>query len=306
MSVEDRGHLLTEQLDATRPPLDALSIEDGLERLAEEDARAVAAVEAARPALAAAVRLFTRVLGANGRILAVGAGTSGRLATLDFSELPPTFGADPGQFVAAIAGGPTALTRAVEGAEDDAEAGARAVRDLDLGPGDACLGVAAGGTTPYVHGALDEARARGAGTVFMACVSEDQVPSTADVSIRLLCGPEPVQGSTRMKAGTATKLALNALSTLAMVQLGKVHGGRMVDVDTRANVKLVDRGLRLVSELGPVSRERAAELLEAAEGHVKTAVAMAWLDTDASEARHALDAVEGHLGRLPREDQGCS
>ena len=130
----------------------------------------------------------------------------------------------------------------------------------------AIIKVAAGGTTPYVHGALDEARARGAGTVFMACVSEDQVPSTADVSIRLLCGPEPVQGSTRMKAGTATKLALNALSTLAMVQLGKVHGGRMVDVDTRANVKLVDRGLRLGSELGPVSRERAAELLEAAEG----------------------------------------
>ena len=139
------------------------------------------------------------MLGANGRILAVGAGTSGRLATLDFSELPPTFGADPAQFVAAIAGGSTALTRAVEGAEDDAEAGARAVQDLDLGPADACLGVA-GGTTPYVHGALEEARARGAGTVFMACVSEDQVPSTADVSIRLLCGPEPVQGSTRMKA----------------------------------------------------------------------------------------------------------
>lgn len=301
MSVEDRGHLLTEQLDDARAPLDALSIEDGLARLTEEDHQAVRAVEAARPALADAVRLFASVLRSGGRILAVGAGTSGRLATLDFSELPPTFGADPSRFVAEIAGGPRALTQAVEGAEDSAEAGAEAVRRNGIGPGDACLGIAAGGTTPFVHGALDEARGRGAGTVFMACVSEEQVPSPGHLSIRLLCGPEPVQGSTRMKAGTATKLALNALSTLTMVQLGKVHEGRMVDVDTRANVKLVDRGLRLVSALGRVDRAAAEGLLEAAEGRVKTAVVMARLGLDAAAAREALRGVEGHLGRLLEE-----
>ena len=164
----------------------------------------------------------------------------------------------------------------------------------DLGPADLALGIAAGGTTPFVHGALGRARERGAATALLACVPREQVPDDYDHSVRVLVGPEVLTGSTRMKAGTVTKLALNALSTLAMVRLGKVHGNRMVDVDTRANTKLVDRGERLVMELAGVDRPEAAELLERAEGRVKLAILLA-RTADLDAARAALERAGGHL-----------
>lgn len=303
MTLDDRGDLLTEQREEGAPFLDELTVEEGLERLTQEDQRAVEAVAAARPDLAEAVRLLTARVSAGGRVLSVGAGTSGRLAVLDASELPPTFGADPAQFLAVIAGGDGALREAVEGAEDDRAAGAEAVTRHGLGAKDVVLGIAAGGTTPFVHGALAEAREVGAATIFMACVPRDQVADDYDVSIRLVCGPEPVQGSTRMKAGTATKLALNALSTLSMVQLGKVHEGRMVDVRARANAKLWSRGVRLVRDLTGLDEVDAEALLESADGHVKLAAVMAEHGVSSEEARRRLNDAAGSLRRaLQREE----
>lgn len=295
MSGEDRGHLSTEAVDPASAELDRLSTRDALALFAAADRAAVAAVEACREDLARAVDTVAERLERGGRLLYVGAGTSGRLAVLDAAECPPTFQSNPAQVQAAIAGGEAALVGAVEGAEDDAEAGAAAVRERGIGAGDAVLGITAGGTTPYVHGALAEARRRGAATIFFACVPRSEVPDAADVSIRAVTGPELLAGSTRLKAGTATKLALNALTTLVMTRLGKVHGNLMVDVDTRANRKLVDRGERLVMRLAHVDREEAAELLRRAAGRVKLAVVMHARRLDAPAAEAVLARACGRL-----------
>ena len=198
---------------------------------------------------------------------------------------------------AVLAGGPGAFLRAVEGAEDDADAAATELAERGLGSDDVVLGIAAGGTTPFVRGALDFARGRGAATIFLACVPFEQAPDRADLSLRLVTGPEVLAGSTRMKAGTATKLALNTLSTLVMARLGKVHGNRMVDVDTSTNAKLVERGRGLVRDLVGCDGARAAALLEAAEGHVKTAVVMGALGLDREAAAARLEASGGFLDR---------
>ena len=199
--------------------------------------------------------------------------------------------------VSMSAGGERALRHPVEGAEDDAGAGAREVDAVGAGAGDVVVGIAAGGTTPFVHGALGRARELGAATGFITCVPREQVPDDYDVSVRLLVGPEVLAGSSRLKAGTATKLTLNALTTITMSRLGKTHRGRMVDVDTSANAKLVDRGARLVAEFGQVRRERALELLDLAGGSAKLAILMAACDLDADAARARLDAAGGVLAR---------
>ncbi|MCB9914353.1 MAG: N-acetylmuramic acid 6-phosphate etherase [Planctomycetes bacterium] len=292
-----RGHLATERENPASRDLDALSTADALALFRREDARVLEALEQAAPALERAVDLVAARLAAGGRLVYVGAGTSGRLGVLDAVECPPTFRSDPRQVVGVLAGGRDAMFAAVEGAEDDRAAGARDLEALAVDARDAVLGISAGGTTPYVHGALAEARERGAATLFLACVPASEVPDDYDVSLRLETGPELVQGSTRLKAGTATKLALNALSTLVMVRLGKVHGNRMVDVNTRGNAKLRDRGLRLVEELAGVTRDAAGEWLDAAEGSVKLAVLMARRGLGASEARAALQRAEGSLRR---------
>jgi N-acetylmuramic acid 6-phosphate etherase len=292
-----RGHLATEGLHAGAAELDRLSIEQALALLQENDASIHAALAAARPALARAVELAAERLARGGRLFYVGAGTSGRLGVLDAAECPPTFQSDPELVQGVIAGGPDALTRAVEGAEDDREAGARELAARGLCERDVVVGISAGGTTPYVHGALDVARERRAATVMLACVPFEQAPDRADVSIRVVTGPEIVAGSTRLKAGTATKLALNALSTLCMVRLGKVHGNLMVDVDTRANAKLVERAGRIVQTLTGLERDAALELLERADGRAKVAVVMHHLKVDAQAARERLDAAGGFLRR---------
>lgn len=287
---------MTELLWEGGPSIDQLPLDDALQRLHEADLVAAHAVQAAHAPMALAVKKLIHCLQQGGRVFSVGAGTSGRLGVLDAAELPPTFGISPEVFQGIIAGGAKALTQAIEGAEDDFEAGSQALKAKDLGPLDGVLAIAASGTTPFVHGALHQARAVGATTVFVTCVPSDQVPDAADVMIRLLCGPEVVQGSTRMKAGTATKLCLNALSTMVMVGLGKVHRGRMVDVVTHANQKLIDRGERLVMDLGGVDRARAQELLAETQGTVKPAVLMACLGVAFSEAQQTLRDHGGHLG----------
>jgi N-acetylmuramic acid 6-phosphate etherase len=299
--VPDRGHIATEAANPASEALDTLSTLDAVDLFRREDAAVLRALEAAREELARLVDLAAERVARGGRLVYVGAGTSGRLGVLDASECPPTFGVPNTVVVGVIAGGDVALTNAVEGAEDDGEQGARDLRARGVGASDCVVGITAGGTTPYVHGALTAARASGAATAFITCVPRSQVADDYDVSVRLLVGPEVLQGSTRLKAGTVTKLALNTLSTLVMVRLGKVHGNRMVDVDTQTNVKLVDRGARLVQELGEVTRERALALLDEADGKVKVAVVMARRGVDADAARALLERAGGHLRRALAE-----
>lgn len=292
----DRSHLLTEQRLAAAADLDALSTADALALFDAENQRCVAAVAAVRDDVAKAVDLVAARLARGGRLVYFGAGTSGRLGVLDASECPPTFRSEPGQVRGVIAGGPGAMFQPVEGAEDDADAGARAVDQLNLNEPDVAFGIAAGGTTPFVRGALARATARGAATVFLACVAPGPGQASADVEIRPLVGPEVVNGSTRLKAGTATKLVLNSVTTLAFVRLGKTHGDLMVDLRA-TNAKLWDRGTRLVATLVQLDRADARALLERAGGHVKVAVVMGRRGTDPDAARAMLDNACGSLRR---------
>lgn len=292
---ESRAHLATEQRNPASAEFDRLSIDGAVALMQREDREIHAALELARPALARAIELVVERLRRGGRLIYAGAGTSGRLAVLDATECPPTFQTPPEMVQALIAGGPRALTGAVEGAEDDIEAPRRELARRKLAANDVVFGIAAGGTTPFVHAALEFARDRGAATVFFACVPFEQAPDSADVSIRVVTGPEVLTGSTRLKAGTATKLVLNSVTTIAMAQLGKVHENLMVDVDTRANSKLVDRGARIVSTLTGLDRDAALALLERADGKVKLAVVIYAHGCDAATASQKLTGAGGSL-----------
>jgi len=272
--VPDRAHIQTEQSNPASGALDTLSIAAAVALMNAEDSRAVAAVGQQAPAIAAGVALVADAFARGGRLVYFGAGTSGRLGVLDASECPPTFCTSPEMVVGVIAGGAEALQRSIENVEDDRAGGAAAVARLDLGPADVACGIAAGGTTPFVHGALEAARQRGARTIFVACTRREHIIQAADVFICIDVGPEVVTGSTRLKAGTATKLVLNMLTTLAMVQIGKVHGNLMVDVAALKNAKLIDRGARIITQLTGLPRPQAIDLLHAAQGRVKTAIVM--------------------------------
>ncbi|HED66237.1 MAG TPA: N-acetylmuramic acid 6-phosphate etherase [Planctomycetes bacterium] len=288
-----REHLDTERANPRTIGLGRATIEEALELFDHEDRGLAEAVDAVRGELARAIELVVASLRAGGRLVYVGAGTSGRLAVLDAAECPPTFGIDPERIQARIAGGHVALVRSVEGAEDDEEAGRAAAADAT--ERDTFFGIAAGGTTPFVHAALAEARAHGASTVFLACVPAEQVSDRADVSIRLATGPEVLAGSTRLKAGTATKMVLNRVTTIAMARIGKVFGNRMVDLDARANAKLIERATAMIQTIAGTDRTRATDLLEAADGKVKVACVMARFGCDAAEARGRLDRAEDRL-----------
>ncbi len=286
---QERAQLLTEAVHPASGRLDTMRIEAALSLIQAEEAGIHAALAAARGPIARAIELVVDRLSRGGRLFYVGAGTSGRLAMLDAVECPPTFQTPPELVQAVVAGGEAALCGSVEGAEDDREAAGRELAARGLGPLDVVFGITAGGTTPFVHGAIDFARQRGAATVLLACVSQEQAPDAADVSIRVLTGPEVLAGSTRLKAGTATKLVLNSVTTLTMARLGRVHGNLMVDVDTKGNAKLGERGARIVAALPDLSRADSLELLEHADGQVKVAVVMQRLGLDAPAARERLD-----------------
>jgi N-acetylmuramic acid 6-phosphate etherase len=263
-----------------------------------EDRLVAAAVSEEREHMARAVDLVVACLRQGGRLIYVGAGTSGRLGVLDASEMPPTYRTEPDMVQGVMAGGFEALLRAQEGAEDHAEDGAAAMDDRNVDQRDFVLGIAASGTTPYVHGALQRARERGARTGFLLCTyPSEQLVRTHDVVIAPLVGPEVVTGSTRMKAGTATKLVLNTISTTAMVRLGKVYGNLMVDLQVTCQ-KLQDRGERILMDTLDVDREQATRLLDASGGHVKTAIVMSRLSLDAQAARQKLDAAGGSMAAL--------
>jgi N-acetylmuramic acid 6-phosphate etherase len=290
----DRAHLLTEQRLPESMDLDAMSVAAAVELMNAQNRVAVEAVAAVSDAIARAVDLVAKGLASGGRLFYVGAGTSGRLGVLDAAECPPTFRTDPTMVQGIIAGGQAAMFRSQEGAEDSAEGGASAIDAVEARSGDIVCGIAAGGTTPFVHGALRQARQRGAATIFLSCVAPVAGEPEVDLVIRPLTGAEVVTGSTRLKAGTATKLVLNAISTLAMVRLGKVHENLMVDLRA-TNAKLWDRGARIVATLTGLKRDEAMELLRRAEGHVKVAVVMHARGVTVSEALAILVRAHGRL-----------
>jgi len=294
---------LTEQRNPRSEAIDRLTPRELVELIQSEDRTVPEAVGAEASAIARAVELIVDCFRAGGRLFYVGAGTSGRLGVLDASEMPPTYGTDPSLVQGVIAGGLAALVRAQEGAEDHPEAGAAAMDERQVGSADFVLGIATSGTTPYVHGALARARERGARTGFFLCTPPPPaLRETHDVVIAPLVGPELITGSTRMKAGTATKLVLNTLTTSAMVLLGKVHGNLMVDLQVTCT-KLQDRGERILMELLQVERDRATELLVGSGGSVKTALVMGRAEVSAAEARERLDRAGGRvaaaLGEAP-------
>jgi N-acetylmuramic acid 6-phosphate etherase len=292
--LDERGHLLTEQANPKSQNLDQLTTLELVDLFNQEDAQTIVAIAQAREQLARAIDLAAKALRQGGRLFYIGAGTSGRLGVLDAAECPPTFCSDPEQVQGIIAGGAGALVRSSEGLEDRPDDGAAAIAHRHITVLDVVVGITAGGTTPYVHGALQAARQRGAATVFLACVPNDQVSAQADVDVRLLVGPEVLSGSTRLKAGTATKLALNILSTGVMVQLGKVYGNRMVDVAV-TNKKLHDRALRILQDLTGLDRAAAGQLLEQSDRSVKLALLMHWTGLKKEEGDRLLADHQGNL-----------
>ena len=258
------------------------------------DGDALRAVGRAAPAIGRAVTAIVERLGSGGRLIFVGAGTSGRLGVIEAAECPPTFNTSPGQVQAVMAGGHGAVFRSVEGSEDDARAGARAIR-CRARRGDAVVGIAASGVTPFVRAALAEARKRGALCALVTC-NPAAPRGVAGMVIALRVGPEVLAGSTRLKAGTATKLALNTITTAVFTRLGKVYGNRMVDLQPKS-AKLRARAERLVAELGRVSRSRAQRLLLEARGSAKVAIVMARRGESAVSARRRLLSARGFLGR---------
>ncbi len=289
---------LTEQRNPRSMRIDQLSTIEIVDLINAEDRMVAEAVGEERAAIARAVDLVVDCFRAGGHLFYVGAGTSGRLGVLDASEMPPTYGTDPVLVQGIIAGGYAALVRAQEGAEDDPADGAAVIDERGVTAQDFVLGIATSGTTPYVHGALRRAREIGARTGFLLCTyPSKELIETHDVVIAPLVGPEVITGSTRMKAGTATKMVLNTITTSAMVRLGKVYGNLMVDLQVTCE-KLRDRGQRILMETLNVQREEAASLLERAGGHVKTAIVMGRLGVDRAEARTRLQQAGGVIATV--------
>jgi N-acetylmuramic acid 6-phosphate etherase len=277
----------TEKRNRASESIDRLSTQEIVDLINAEDATVPRAVARQRRQIAAAIDVIVSHLKEGGRLFYVGAGTSGRLGVLDASECPPTFGVSPSLVQGIIAGGRGALVRSAEGAEDYPKDGAAAIDKHKVCPRDIVVGLAACGMTPFVHGALKRAQEIGVATIFVTCAPEAVEHIPAEIIINPVVGPEVVTGSTRMKAGTATKLVLNTLTTGAMIRLGKVYGNLMVDLKA-TNEKLRDRSIRIVMELTNLSRPRARRLLARAEGKVKAAIVMHFRRVDLIRALEIL------------------
>ncbi|MGC4048123.1 MAG: N-acetylmuramic acid 6-phosphate etherase [Armatimonas sp.] len=287
----------TELVNPNTEGLDRLSTLEMLERINDEDATVHLAVQSQLSQIALAVDAIAERFRRGGRLIYIGAGTSGRLGILDASECLPTFGVNPEMVFGIIAGGERAITRAIEGAEDDAEAGAAAIEDANVGPDDAIVGMSASGGAPYVRAAVTRARERGAITISIATARDAKLSKDVDIPIEAVVGAEVLTGSTRMKSGTAQKLICNMLSTGAMIKIGKTYGNRMVDVQA-TNKKLVDRSTRLIQDLGKIDRATAERLLSEAGGSAKVGIVMVRRSVSAEQARELLEAADGYLGRV--------
>ena len=287
----------TERRNPRTASIDLASPLEIVDMINAEDALVPVVVASQRVNIAKAIDIAEDCFRAGGHLIYVGAGTSGRLGVLDASECPPTFGVEPEMVQGIIAGGLPALTRAQEGAEDILDDGAKEIDARNVGPNDFVIGIAASGSTPYVHGAVKRAAERGASTGMVACSELDQsILDVVDVAIVAITGPEAVTGSTRMKAGTATKLILNLITTGAMIRLGEIYGNLIVDLRATNN-KLKDRSVRIVVEVCGVTREEAQSLLEASDKSVKTAIVMQKLGLDRAGAVAALAKAGGVIRR---------
>ncbi|MDP5227661.1 MULTISPECIES: N-acetylmuramic acid 6-phosphate etherase [Arthrobacter] len=295
--------LSTEAANPELSGIDSMSTAELVRAMNGQDVLVAPAVGRCLDAVAAAVDGVYAKLAAGGRLIYTGAGTAGRVGVLDASECPPTYGTDPDLVVGVIAGGARAIREAVENAEDDAVAGAADLAALNIGPGDAVVGISASGRTPYVVGALESARAAGAFTVALACNTGSAIGAAAEVAIEVEVGPEFVAGSTRLKSGTAQKLVINMISTLSMVKLGKTYGNMMVDLQA-TNAKLRARSQRTVQQATGVGAPEAAQALDAADGSVKLAILMILTGLDAAAGRAALDASGGYLRQAVQQVSG--
>lgn len=295
--LESRGHLLTEQINPHSQNLDSLSTLEIVDLFNQEDTKTIEAIAQASIPLAQTIDAVALAFQQGGRLFYVGAGTSGRLGVLDAAECPPTFCTPPELVQGILAGGAAALVKSSEALEDRPADGEKAISDHNISDADVVIGITAGGTTPFVHGALEAAKARGATTVALACVSAEQVPIEVDINIRLLVGAEILAGSTRLKAGTVTKMALNIISTGAMVRYGKVYGNRMIDVSV-TNEKLNDRALRIICDLTELNRRDAEDLLRKSQKKVKLALLMHWTGLDAAQGAVLLEQNQGNLRSL--------
>lgn len=288
------GNLVSETRNPATMALDQLSTLEMMLAFNQEDRKVPEAIAQVLPAIAEAVDLVTASLQAGGRLIYLGAGTSGRLGVLDASECPPTFGVPHGLVIGLIAGGPGALLKAVEGAEDDPALGEADLKALGLTAADMVIGLAASGRTPYVIGALRYARGVGCRTAAISCNPHSPIAQASQVAISPVVGPEALTGSTRLKSGTAQKLVLNMISTGVMVKLGKVYQNLMVDVKA-TNVKLLDRACRIVVEATGAERERARQALVLADNEVKPAILMLLANIDVAAARERLKQHNGYL-----------
>ena len=287
-------HLTTESRNPASEGVDALSALEIVRLINLEDAKVAAAVADESDAIAQAIDVIADRLARGGRLIYVGAGTSGRLGILDAVECPPTFNTNPSQVVGLIAGGPRALTSAVEGAEDQPALAIDDLQGLRLTNVDVVVGIATSGRTPYVLGGLEYARSIGAFAVGLSCNRDPELATRSDLTITPVVGPEVVSGSTRMKAGTATKMVLNTLTTGAMIRLGKTYGNLMVDLRA-TNSKLADRARRIVRAITQLSEHESEKLLRNCGGEVKTAIVSHYTGYSSDEARQLLGATKGHL-----------
>lgn len=292
---------ITEHRNPASASIDLASPLEIVDLMNAEDRTVASAVAMQRTQIAAGIELVEQAFRSAGHLFYVGAGTSGRLGILDASECPPTFGTEPELVQGIIAGGRPAVFRSQEGAEDAPEHGESAIMEHGVKAVDVVVGIAASGTTPFVRGALRRAAAIGAGTIVIACTPiDEELTSHCDVAIIAITGPEVLTGSTRLKAGTATKMILNMLTTGAMIRWGKAWGNLMVDLQA-TNLKLKDRSERILLEVCDISRDDARTLLAASGGRVKTAIVMHKLGIDRAEAERRLAVAEGRIGRIIAE-----
>jgi len=285
---------LTETINPRTRDIDRVTTLEMIRLIADEDTRVAPAVAAEAEQIARALDVIVERLQRGGRLIYIGAGTSGRLGVLDAAEIPPTFGVPPGRVLALIAGGARAITESIEGAEDDEDAGAQEIVRVNVTADDAVVGIAASGATPYAIGGMKEAKRRGAFVIGIACDRPSPMDDIAAVMIAPLVGPEAIAGSTRLKAGTAQKMVLNMLSTGAMIRLGKTFGNLMVDVQT-TNAKLRDRARRIVETACNLSPDEASALLARCNGEVKTALVVALARVSVQDARQRLRDANGFV-----------
>ncbi len=295
--MKDRSNLITEQRNPNTSEIDCKSTSEIVDIVNTEDSNVINAVHKERQNISKAIDLIVVSFKQGGSLFYVGAGTSGRLGVLDASECPPTFGTNPELVRGIIAGGTEALTRSIEGAEDRHEDGEQAVKDNCITAKDTVVGIATGGTTPFVHGALVQSKKIGATTIFLCCNPDTDPAEEVDVIIRPITGPEVITGSTRMKAGTATKLVLNTLTTASMIKMGKVYENLMVDLQVK-NEKLKDRAERIIMTITELDRNTACKLLTKAKGNVKTAIVMHKMQIDYEEAKKKLDEYDGFVRKV--------